>query len=176
MKKLVYPAAILTVLVVSALAGYFTFQKLYNNAGTLGARSDSALDFRFPDLQGQTRSLSDWDGQFIVINFWASWCAPCLKEIPDFVRLQEELAGARVQFVGIAVDSHDAVNKFITKTPVNYPILIGQLEALRLVKAFGNESGGLPYTIFVSRHGEVVYRHQGPLTFEEAHAAINRYL
>ena len=162
----------LSIIVASGLGGYYVYT-LTNPGEPLPRSENQAIDFQFPDLAGINRTLASWPDQLLIVNFWASWCAPCLKEIPDFVTLQQQYGNQGVQFIGIAVDNLAAVKKFVAKTPINYPVLIGEFDALRLVKAYGNTSGGLPYTVFIDNSaGQVLYRHQGPLTLSEAQSLI----
>ncbi|MDH5545844.1 MAG: TlpA family protein disulfide reductase [Gammaproteobacteria bacterium] len=111
--------------------------------------------FTLTNLEGQVQSESDWQNKVLVINFWASWCTPCRKEIPLFNRLQKEYGPDGVQFIGIAVDTRDAVLKFIQKTPIDYPVFFGTQEATRLTQDYGNTAGVLPYTVFVDRRGRI---------------------
>jgi len=105
---------------------------------------------------GGKASLSQWKGKVLVVNFWATWCAPCRKEIPDFIRLQESLGSRGVQFVGIAVDEADKVAAFVREVGLNYPTLVGELDAVEIARAMGNELGALPYTVVFDRDGNVV--------------------
>lgn len=106
--------------------------------------------------EGGKASLSQWKGKVLVVNFWATWCAPCRKEIPDFIRLQESLGGRGVQFVGIAVDEADKVAAFVREVGLNYPTLVGELDAVEIARAMGNELGALPYTVVFDRDGNIV--------------------
>jgi thiol-disulfide isomerase/thioredoxin len=117
----------------------------------------------FPDPQGNHQALSQWRGQAMVVNFWASWCGPCREEMPDFVALRAQYRPRGVEFVGIAIDNTDNVARFLRRLPVNYPILIGEGAAHRLSRQLGNPSGALPYTIVIDRDGNVVLRHLGRL-------------
>ncbi len=117
----------------------------------------------FPDLQDQPQALSQWRGQIVVLNFWASWCAPCREEMPDFAALRAETHGRGVEFVGIAIDGKSNVAKFLERQPVGYPILIGEGAAHGLVRRLGNASGALPYTVVLDRDGRIVFRHLGRL-------------
>jgi thiol-disulfide isomerase/thioredoxin len=98
-----------------------------------------------------------------VLNFWASWCAPCREEIPDFVALRAQYAAKGVEFVGIAVDNQANVAQFMQRQTINYPILIGEGAANNLARQLGNPSGALPYTIVLDRDGNIVFKHLGRL-------------
>ncbi len=117
----------------------------------------------FPDSQGQEQPLSQWRGQVVVLNFWASWCAPCREEIPDFIALRTQYHPKGVEFVGIAIDNSANVTQFLQRMSVNYPILIGEGAAHTLARQLGNPSGALPYTIVLDRDGRVALRHLGRL-------------
>lgn len=118
--------------------------------------SPSALETRLVNAAGGTGQLSDWKGKVLVVNFWATWCPPCLKEIPEFMRVQTELGPRGVQFVGIAVDDLTKVQQYVQRQGMNYPTLVGELDAMELGKALGNEMGALPYTVVFDRHGNIV--------------------
>ncbi len=117
----------------------------------------------YPDTQGRPQALSQWRGRVLVLNFWASWCAPCREEIPDFVALRAQYAAKGVEFVGIAVDNQANVAQFMQRQAVNYPILIGEGAANNLARQLGNPSGALPYTIVLDREGNIVLKHLGRL-------------
>lgn len=117
----------------------------------------------FEDLAGGRRAVGDWRGQVLVVNFWATWCAPCRDEIPEFVRLQDEFRARGVQFIGIAVDQRDAVERFVREFGINYPVLVGSLDAMEVAKAAGNRVGALPFTAIVGRDGQLAKVHLGKL-------------
>jgi thiol-disulfide isomerase/thioredoxin len=117
----------------------------------------------FPDVQGHHQALSQWRGRPLVLNFWASWCAPCREEMPEFVTLHTQYQPEGVEFVGIAIDNPANVAQFLQKQPVNYPILIGGGTGHSLARQLGNPSGALPYTIVLDRNGDVVMSHLGRL-------------
>jgi len=118
---------------------------------------------RLPDVAGASRSVEDWRGQVLVVNFWATWCAPCREEIPEFIRLQERFRGKGLQFVGISIDQAANVEKFAKELGVNYPLLLGGVETLALLREAGNRAGVLPYTLILDRQGNVAARHAGAL-------------
>lgn len=124
---------------------------------------DRRPDFSLPDVDGVEQSVAQWDGQLLLINFWATWCPPCLAEIPIFVRLQAEFAAHGVQFLGVALDNAENVRAFQTKHAMNYPSLHGQRDAISLSKRYGNSIGALPYTVVVARDGSVITMHHGDI-------------
>jgi thiol-disulfide isomerase/thioredoxin len=115
------------------------------------------------DIQGGTRSIGQWRGRVLVINYWATWCAPCREEIPMFVRMQERYGDRGLQFVGIAIDQPAKVAEFAAEFSVNYPLLIAGLESLELLRQAGNRAGVLPYTLVLDRKGNLVSREPGGL-------------
>jgi len=133
-------------------------------------------EFSLPDLGGVRHRASEWDGKLLVINFWATWCPPCLHEIPGFIALQERYASRGVQFLGIAIDDGENVRAFADKIGLNYPTLHGQLDALEVMNAYGNAIGALPFTVLVDRSGSVVARHPGIFDEPAASALIDDLL
>ena len=117
--------------------------------------------FTLPDLQKQQRSVSEWDGKVLVINFWATWCPPCIREIPVFIELQKQYAEQGLQFIGIAIDNREAVQAFVNEITINYPFLIGQQEAIAIAVDLGNDRAVLPFTAIIDREGKIVSRHLG---------------
>ena len=113
------------------------------------------LSARFPDLQGAPQALDQWRGRVVVVNFWATWCAPCREEIPMFVRLQDAHRNRGLQFVGIAIDQPAAVRPFAAELHMNFPVLIGGMDAIEITRGLGNRAGVLPYTVVIDRQGRI---------------------
>lgn len=144
---------------------------------TAASAQDRAVDpftTPLPDLEGRASTLANFSGRRVLVNFWATWCAPCLEEIPELARLAAELerAGAKAQVVGIAVDETAAVRRFIADTPIPYPVLADPDAGLALAQAFGNDSGVLPFNVVLSVDGEVEYAAPGALSYSEAAALL----
>jgi thiol-disulfide isomerase/thioredoxin len=112
--------------------------------------------FSLTDRAGKATSIASFGDKSLIINFWATWCAPCRSEIPLLEALHAEWAGREVSVVGIAVDHRDKVLEFAERFKIGYPLLIGEQDALDAVAAFGVESPVFPFTVFTDRRGEVV--------------------
>jgi len=144
--------------------------RAYDNAGQptvpTPVKSVEVVDelpaFSYPDLDGRPRSGGEFADRVLVLNFWATWCPPCLKETPEFVALQTDFAG-QVQFLGIAIDDEDKVREFAADYSVNYPLLLGDTEAIAISRRLGNRYEGLPFTVVIAPGGKVVMRHTGGL-------------
>ena len=120
-------------------------------------------DFALNNLAGNPVSVSTWSGRSLVINFWATWCAPCRHEVPLLKTLASEWAGRGLTVVGIAVDYKDKVREFAGQFKIDYPLLIGEQDALDLAAKFGMDSPAFPFTVFTDRRGEVVALFVGEL-------------
>ncbi|HEX6571189.1 MAG TPA: TlpA disulfide reductase family protein [Steroidobacteraceae bacterium] len=129
--------------------------------------------FQLLDRQGQLRSLQDWQGKSLVVNFWATWCAPCRREIPLLQQIARERAGDGVEVVGIAVDFRDKVLAYADEMQIGYPLLIGEQDALDAAAAFGVDVIGFPFTIFTDNRGRVVFAHIGELHRAEAEVILD---
>lgn len=175
MNRAVFIVLAVVVMVVAGAAGYglqYARQQapvaLPTDADNKSVVGQPRPGFALPDLEGEVRDISDWDGHILAVNFWATWCAPCKEEIPEFVELQEKYREQGVVFIGVALDSQEAVADFAERYGMNYPILIGEQAAIDAAKAFGNRIGALPFTAFVDRDGRIVHTHYGLIKGEDA--------
>jgi thiol-disulfide isomerase/thioredoxin len=133
-------------------------------ASTERRTSETLPDFSLGNLAGEQQSIQSWPGKPLLINFWATWCAPCLREIPMLKELQA--ARSDLQIVGIAIDKRDPVVEFAADIEFNYPILIGQSEAWAAAAALGVNIYALPFTIFTAADGSILGAHTGELHAE----------
>jgi thiol-disulfide isomerase/thioredoxin len=142
-----------------------------NTSDRVAAQLQTLPDFRLPDLEGNEVGSDTWAGKVVVINYWASWCPPCVREMPLFISTQETLGDA-VQVVGIAVDRLADVEQFLADYPVNFPILMANPEAMAMSKRLGNRVEGLPFTVIFDRRGRRVFSHTGEVTAAELQSQL----
>ncbi|MCC7257623.1 MAG: TlpA family protein disulfide reductase [Gammaproteobacteria bacterium] len=124
----------------------------------------SVPDLRLPDLaSGTPRSLREWSGEALILNFWATWCAPCRKEMPLLEQVHQQWQGRGIAVVGVAIDRIEPAQAFTGEAGISYPNLVGEQEAMALAESFEPGMAGLPLTVIVAPGGEVLHRHVGEL-------------
>ena len=170
-------------LVVSALlalaAGYFSYAISKGDRSVNDiqqATSEALFTTKFNDLNGVPQSLEQWRGKAMVVNFWATWCAPCRKEIPELVKAQEKYHEQGLTIIGIAVDIKENVVPFIKENGVVYPVLVDNSSSVDVSKKLGNRVGGLPFTVFLNKNGDLVDRELGGLSEARLDDAITALL
>jgi thiol-disulfide isomerase/thioredoxin len=119
------------------------------------------------DAAGQPQSLSQWKGKAVLVNFWATWCAPCVDEMPELSELQTEIASRQIHVLGIGIDSTANIAQFASKYKISYPLYTGGLSGIDLSRQLGNKTGGLPFTVLVGQDGQVKKTYLGRLKIEE---------
>jgi len=132
--------------------------------------------FKLKDLEDKVRDVKEWDGKVLMVNFWATWCPPCRKEIPAFIELQEKYQDKGFQIIGVALDEKQAVIDFTDPMGVNYPVLMAADEGIKLSKAYGNRLGVLPYTVIVDRKGKIIHRQRTELSYKQVESMIKPLL
>ena len=123
-------------------------------------------DFKLGNIDGQFVTPQDFEGSTLLINFWATWCEPCIREMPMLSDLQTSLGPDGLQVVGIALDDVQAARNHVEKLGINYPILVGGADVIATSHAYGNGSGVLPYTVLVDRKGFVRWQYAGEIERE----------
>ena len=134
------------------------------NAPVTNDGASLILATTLPDLQGKKQSILQWKGKVLVINFWATWCEPCRREMPEFIELQNELRDQGLLFIGIAMDQESKVQQFSKEIGVNYPVLLGGIKSMELAEAAGNRYAVLPFTVILNRNGEIASTHVGRIS------------
>jgi thiol-disulfide isomerase/thioredoxin len=135
---------------------------------------DRLPQFSLADRAGKATSIASFGSKSLIINFWATWCAPCRSEIPLLEALHAEWAGREVSVVGVAVDYRDKVLEFADRFKIGYPLLIGEQDALDAAAALGVESPVFPFTVFTDRRGEVVALFIGELHRPQAELILSQ--
>jgi thiol-disulfide isomerase/thioredoxin len=170
------PVLLTAALSAAAVLGYLTYRGLASDeaaeapattasgAGTAPPVVATLPDFSLANLAGEPQSIRSWPGKPLLINFWATWCAPCLREIPMLKELQSTRPD--LQVVGIAIDKREPVVEFAARMEFNYPILQGQSEAWAAAAELGVNIYALPFTIFTGGDGSILGVHTGELHAE----------
>jgi len=160
----------LAVAILAGLAGYHFNRTSLISPAVVGA-SQRLMSASLSDLSGKPQTLSQWRGKVLVVNFWATWCAPCREEIPALMKAQIQYEPNGVKIVGIALDNADKVRDYAKEMRIDYALLIAGMESLDLVKDLGNRAGVLPFSVVLDRSGKLVHAHAGVLT-EASLAAV----
>lgn len=161
--------AVLT-LIATAAFGYFFYAGLEQETAPATSQvvapapaHNTRVDFTLPDLEGNEHQISEWDGKARLINFWATWCAPCRREIPLLKKTQTAHAENNLQVIGIAVEDLEPVIAYAEEVEFNYPVLIGQEDAMAAAEASGIDFIGLPFTMIVAPDGQLIKAHIGEI-------------
>lgn len=134
---------------------------------------DTLPQFKLKDRDGKLRKLADWTGQPLVVNYWATWCPPCVREIPLLRKLRHDRRAQKLEVIGIAIDFRDDVLAFATRKQIDYPLLIGEEDGLAAVSAVGMEPA-FPFTVFADSRQRIVALKVGELHEDEAVLILDR--
>lgn len=164
-------AMVLTALACAGAGGWLAWRRL---APTPAADGASLLlrSLTLPDAQGTPYALSATAGKTVVLNFWATWCPPCVEEMPELATLHQEIAARNGMVVGIGIDSASNIAEFASKHRFPYPLLVGGAGATELARQMGNASGALPFTVFINAEGGVAHRHLGRIRLPQLRSNV----
>lgn len=132
--------------------------------------------FSLPGLDGKRHDISRWDGRVILLNFWATWCAPCREEMPMLDELQAHYGNRGLQVIGVALDRPGAVQQFVERLGIDYPILVDDASGIDIARRYGNRRGVLPFSVLIRRDGVVDRVLYGKLEREELEPAVSALL
>ena len=138
--------------------------------GDVSALPADFWQLKFETPSGQALDMASLRGQTVLLNFWATWCPPCVEELPLIDSFFQENSKKGWQVLGLAVDQLAAVNGFLAKAPVKFPIALAGMSGVALSKSLGNLAGGLPFTVVLGRDGSVLHRKMGRVTPDDLRA------
>ena len=158
--------AFLRNMAVLAGARALTFGGLAATAGPAfatgaAAQADPLFKLSYPDVDGADHALAQWLGKPVVVNFWATWCPPCVEEMPDLEKLHQKYDG--INFLGLGIDTVVNVKAFNEKVKVSYPLLLTGYAGIEIMRPLGNKAGGLPFTVIFDEHGQLAHRILGQI-------------
>jgi len=176
----------LLVIIIAGGAG-FGFQRYLQNKNTdlpavipKTAGSDivgkKRPAFELKDLQDKLRNIDEWNGKVLLVNFWATWCPPCKREMPAFIELYEQYNEQGFEIIGIALDDKESVQNFVDTLGVDYTIMAAEYKGLELSRIYGNHIGALPFSVFVDRDGIIKFSHAGELSKKQVEDIIRPLL
>jgi thiol-disulfide isomerase/thioredoxin len=146
---------------IAAAAGYYFYHYEHGAQSAVGEPLPAGLQ-PLSGLDGHPHDFEEWHGKLLLVNFWATWCTPCLHEIPDLVKLQKQYAARGLQIVGPAVDDPDAVRGMQGQLGIDYPVLTATPDAMiDVMEKLGNGPGGLPFSVLVGADGRILKRQLG---------------
>lgn len=184
MSKLMQITVVAIVAAVGLVGGFFLNQHL--NESKIEQQQvkrkvdistpDYRPEFALKDIEDQLRNASEWDGKVLLINFWATWCPPCRREMPAFIEIREAYKDKGFEIIGIAIDTKQNVIDFTDPMGVDYPLLLGEEEGIQLSQAYGNRLGVLPYSVIVDRKGRIISTHRNEMTYKAVEEIIKPLL
>jgi thiol-disulfide isomerase/thioredoxin len=167
------------VALLSLAAGMILYQFWITPPASTGQADSKAVrldSIPLVGLDGEQTLFSDWQGDVLVVNFWAPWCAPCRREIPVLTRLQQDYAERGLKVLGIAFDGREPVSQFAEEYAINYPLFLAGNQISMYNAALDNPSGSLPYTVILDRDLAMRFQHNGEVTEAQLADALKHLL
>lgn len=161
------------VAILFAVFGVFFANQRLSPAPAQSSAVSLLLSQSMKDANGQEQQLGQWKDRALIVNFWATWCAPCVDEMPELSALQQEILSQNIQILGIGIDSASNIADFAKKYRISYPLYVGGINGSELSRALGNQGGGLPFTVIIGRDGQVKKTYLGRLKMEELRKSLS---
>lgn len=141
-----------------------------------GLSTEAVFNTKLPNENGVIQNLSQYKGKVIVLNFWATWCPPCREEMPELDALYKKYQSQNVVVIGIAAEELATMRQYAINSPVSYPLLAGDMEAIGLASLLGNAQGALPYTVIINTNGLVESVYLGRISVPKLEKTIDKLL
>lgn len=169
-------ALFVIVAILFAAAGFYANSQRLAPEPVTPSASEVFFSQQFAAPDGKQETMDKWKGKLLVVNFWATWCPPCVEEMPELVELQKDFAANNVQVLGIGIDSANNIRDFSAKLSISYPLYVAGMEGTRLSSELGNRAGGLPFTLLIGPDGSVVQTYLGRLDMKTLREDIRKHL
>ncbi len=153
--------------------GIYFGGKHFQPAPPADTATGTLMQLSMADPSGKQHKMSEWQGKILLVNFWATWCPPCVAEMPELEQLQADRGSKGLQIVGIGIDSPTNITEFAKKHKITYPLLVGGLQGTDVSRSFGNEAGGLPFTVLIGPDGSVKQTYMGRLDLQKVRADLD---
>jgi thiol-disulfide isomerase/thioredoxin len=171
------------VAIAAMLAGFYLSAQYYSEPLAVAQPSSTGdmigiqrPEFHLGSNSGEFVTPADYSGKTVLFNFWATWCAPCRREMPMLMDLQREYGPQGLQVVGIALDDVQSAMEFAKTYGISYPILLGEADVMETSDAYGNVDGVLPYSVLVDRDGIIRWQHVGEVPREKISDLLSVFL
>lgn len=165
----------LIVAIIAIASGIYAANRNHTPAAPQIPAVTQLLALQLTDSSGKPQALSQWQDRFLVVNFWATWCAPCVQEMPELSALQQELSSQGVQILGLGIDSPSNIAEFAGKYQISYPLFAAGMQGSELSRQLGNQAGGLPFTVLIGRDGQLRKAYLGRLKMGQLRADIAKF-
>lgn len=168
-------AIVIGILILLACGGVYFYRGQGASENNIGQQKDF-YSHRYPNQQGKAFDFAELKGRLVVVNFWATWCAPCRKEIPDLSVISQDYAQHSVAVVGIAADELPTMQEFLKTIPASYTFVAAEFDAMTISRALGNVKGILPFTVVLDGNGNIVTQISGIVQPEVLRAVLGKAL
>lgn len=180
LKKILTGFGYFAIMATLGFAIYYTFlnpnSPLKDHADYSGLSTEVLFNAKLPNENGVIQNLSQYQGKIIVLNFWATWCPPCREEMPELAALYKKYRAQNVVVIGIAAEELATMRQYAIDTPVGYPIVAGDMEAMGLASLLGNGQGALPYTVIINAEGRVASVYLGRISLPKLEKTLDNLL
>jgi thiol-disulfide isomerase/thioredoxin len=161
-----WPLFLLIGILFAGFGAYLSYTR-FKPATPEASAANALFSQQLADVTGKQVPLAQYKGKPLVVNFWATWCPPCVDEMPELNALQQELGVEKVRIVGIGIDSPSNIADFAEKQKISYPLLVAGMGGTELSRQLGNKAGGLPFTVMFDAQGKVRKQYLGRLKMDD---------